>query len=225
MSVSGKTIVFTGTLAMPRNDAKAMAETAGAKVTGSVTGSTDILVCGSGVGAKKTDDAAKKGVEVWSEEQFHAALAGGKKPAAKKPAAKKPVAGEKKKAEAPAEGDKPAKAAKKAAAVPKKAAVPTKAVSKKAAAVPKKAAVPTKAVLKKAAAVPATSPSARKPDRGAGGHLSVVEDYDTKLMQTNIGGGKNNNKSTSCRSCTTKQQGPTTPGTAGVAWARKVPSR
>ena len=43
-------------------------------MTGSVSANTDILVCGAGVGAKKTDDAQKKGVEVWTEDQFTSAL-------------------------------------------------------------------------------------------------------------------------------------------------------
>jgi hypothetical protein len=76
MSLNGKTIVFTGTLHMKRDDASLQAEKAGAKVSGTVTANTDILVCGSGVGAKKTDDAQKKGVEVWTEEQFTSALSG-----------------------------------------------------------------------------------------------------------------------------------------------------
>jgi NAD-dependent DNA ligase len=74
--LNGKQIVFTGTLQMKRDDAKKQAEAAGAKVSGSVTGNTDILVCGAGVGAKKTDDAAKKGVEVWTEEEFMSTLSG-----------------------------------------------------------------------------------------------------------------------------------------------------
>ena len=49
-SIHGKTIVFTGTLEMKRNDATAAAKAAGAKVTGSVSKATDILVCGAGVG-------------------------------------------------------------------------------------------------------------------------------------------------------------------------------
>ena len=62
---------------MKRDDAKAAAEAAGATVGGSVSGNTDVLVCGTGVGAKKTDDAAKKGVDVWTEDHFNAVLAGG----------------------------------------------------------------------------------------------------------------------------------------------------
>jgi hypothetical protein len=77
MSLNGKTIVFTGTLHMKRDDASLQAEKAGAKVSSTVTANTNILVCGSGVGAKKTDDAQKKGVEVWTEEQFTSALSGG----------------------------------------------------------------------------------------------------------------------------------------------------
>eukprot|EP01050_Picozoa_sp_SAG11_P018036 SAG11_NODE_2671_length_3110_cov_3.724012_5_plen_128_part_01 len=77
MSLRGKTIVFTGTLQMKRDDAKAAAEAAGAKVAGSVSKTTDILVCGAGVGAKKTADAEKKGVAVWEEAQFTEALVGG----------------------------------------------------------------------------------------------------------------------------------------------------
>jgi hypothetical protein len=76
MSLRGKTIVFTGTLQMKRDDAKAAAEAAGARVANSVSKTTDILVCGAGVGAKKTADAEKKGVAVWEEARFSEALQG-----------------------------------------------------------------------------------------------------------------------------------------------------
>eukprot|EP01050_Picozoa_sp_SAG11_P034019 SAG11_NODE_11832_length_736_cov_1.018838_1_plen_57_part_10 len=56
---------------MKRDGAKVAAEAVGAKVTGSVSKATDILVC---VGATKTADAEKKGVAVWEEAQFIAAL-------------------------------------------------------------------------------------------------------------------------------------------------------
>jgi len=78
MSLSGKTIVFTNTFTMTRVEATKAAESAGAKVDSSVTTNTSILVAGQGAGAEEEDDAKAKGVEIWTEDQFVAAVGGGK---------------------------------------------------------------------------------------------------------------------------------------------------
>ncbi|PBB04776.1 NAD-dependent DNA ligase LigA [Salimicrobium humidisoli] len=71
---NGKTVVLTGKMEIySRSEAKKRVEELGAKVTGSVSKNTDLLVAGEDAGSKYTK-AEELGVEIWSESQFAEAL-------------------------------------------------------------------------------------------------------------------------------------------------------
>ena len=73
--VTGKTVVFTGTLeTMSRDEAKAQAEALGARVAGSVSAKTDLVVAGPGAGSK-LKKAAELGVETTDEAGWAAIVA------------------------------------------------------------------------------------------------------------------------------------------------------
>lgn len=74
--VTGKTVVFTGTLhTLTRDAAKAMAEQLGAKVASSVSAKTDYVVVGDDAGSK-AKKAKELGVAMLTEEEWVALVKG-----------------------------------------------------------------------------------------------------------------------------------------------------
>lgn len=73
-ALNGKRVVLTGTLTKyTRDGAKEILERMGAKVSGSVSSKTDIVIAGAAAGSKLTD-AQKLGITIWDENDFENAL-------------------------------------------------------------------------------------------------------------------------------------------------------
>ena len=69
--LTGKTIVFTGTMLHgSRDEMKKQAKAFGAKVGSAVSGKTNFLVIGDKVGATKINAAKEKGVEIITEQVY-----------------------------------------------------------------------------------------------------------------------------------------------------------
>jgi DNA ligase (NAD+) len=74
--LAGKTVVLTGSLsALTRDEAGARLEALGAKVAGSVSKKTSLVVAGEAAGSK-LDKARELGIDVWDEAALLAFLAG-----------------------------------------------------------------------------------------------------------------------------------------------------
>jgi len=73
-ALNGKRVVLTGTLSKyTRDAAKEILEQHGARVSGSVSAKTDIVIAGAAAGSKLTD-AQKLGITVWDESDFENAI-------------------------------------------------------------------------------------------------------------------------------------------------------
>jgi DNA ligase (NAD+) len=73
--LDGLTVVFTGSLSVPRDDVQQLVERHGGNATSSVSGNTDYLVVGENPGQSKRDDADANGVPVVEEDEFAELLA------------------------------------------------------------------------------------------------------------------------------------------------------
>jgi len=74
-ALDGLTVVFTGSLSVPRREAASLVERHGGSVTGSVSSNTDYLVVGADPGSRKRDAAAEHGVETLDGDGLAALLA------------------------------------------------------------------------------------------------------------------------------------------------------
>jgi DNA ligase (NAD+) len=72
-TLSGKTVVLTGTLSRPRQEIKEQLQALGAKVTGSVSKKTDYLIAGTDAGSK-LDKAKNLGITVLDEKGLDSLL-------------------------------------------------------------------------------------------------------------------------------------------------------
>ncbi len=72
-TLAGKTFVLTGSLSVPRGEAKKRIEAAGGKVVSSVSNKTDYVLAGEKAGSKR-DKAESLGVEILDEEAFEVLL-------------------------------------------------------------------------------------------------------------------------------------------------------
>ena len=73
--LSGKRVLFTGTLSMPRSKAQQLAEQAGAEIMSGVSRKLDLLVVGENPGSK-LEKAQELGIQILDETAFAALLAG-----------------------------------------------------------------------------------------------------------------------------------------------------
>jgi len=69
--IAGKRVVFTGKMIRgTRSEMQVLARRLGANVQTSVSGATDLLVCGTKVGASKLENASRKGIQILTEVEF-----------------------------------------------------------------------------------------------------------------------------------------------------------